>query len=386
MLPISAMPVLVKYGSEQLMQTEHVTVYRQAGRFAGWPANYGMWAWDDEIVVSFTQCTHRADAGFHARARELPAYPLQSRSLDGGRTWRTIPTPAPSPGQRGFSADEHMVPDLRVSTAIALDMEPLPRPCPGGIDFTHPDFALMCARTGLGTGTAAWFYTSYDRATTWHGPYAMPTFGQPGIEARTDYIVNSSKECMLFLTASRDDGDEGAGVFMARTADAGASFDFVSWVAASPGSRRIMPSSVRIDETTLLTAIRCNAADGQFEVVPTWIDLFESTDNGNSWHFLSRPVSDAGSGGNPPAMIRLRDGRLCLTYGYRSAPFGIRARVSEDGGKRWGDVIHLRDDGGCSDLGYPRSIQRRDGTIVTTYYFNEQPAAERYIAATLWKA
>ncbi len=30
-------------------------------------------------------------------------------------------------------------------------------------------------------------------------------------------------------------------------------------------------------------------------------------------------------------MIKLRDGRLCLTYGYRAAPFGIRARLSEDG-------------------------------------------------------
>ncbi len=88
----------------------------------------------------------------------------------------------------------------------------------------------------------------------------------------------------------------------------------------------------------------------------------------------------------PPALIRLRDGRLCLTYGYRAAPFGIRARLSEDGGKSWGEVIHLRDDGGCSDLGYPRTIQRSDGTLVTTYYFNEHPTTERYIAATLWQA
>ena len=344
-----------------------------------------MWAWGDEIVVSFTQCTHQAHAGFHARTHEMPAYPLQARSLDGGRTWQTIPTPAPSPGQRGFSADEHMVPDLRVAKAIALNMEPLPGPCPGGIDFTHPDFALMCARTGLGTGTTAWFYTSIDRAHTWQGPYALSMFGQPGIEARTDYIVNSPSDCMLFLTAARDNGDEGAGVIMVRTTDGGATFDLVSWVAASPENHLIMPSSVRLDEKTLLTAIRCNVAEGEFEDVSTWIDLFESNDNGATWHHLNRPVPDAGSGGNPPAMIKLLDGRLCLTYGYRAAPFGIRARLSEDGGKSWGDVIHLRDDGGCSDLGYPRTIQRPDGTIVTTYYFNEHPATERYIAATLWK-
>lgn len=367
------------------MPTEHVTVYHEEGRFAGWPANYGMWAWGDEIVVGFTECTHQAGAGFHARTPEQPAYPMQARSLDGGRTWQTEPMPAPSPGQRGFSADEHMVPQLRVATAIEMGMEPLPRPCPGNIDFTHPDFALMAARTGLGTGTVAWFYVSYDRARSWQGPYALPLFGLPGVEARTDYLVNSAGGCMLFLTASRDNGDEAAGVFMARTRDAGASFEFVAWVATSPESHLLMPASVRLDEKTIVTAIRCNSARSAFDVAPAWIDLYVSADNGSTWRYLSRPVPDTGAGGNPPAMIRLRDGRLCLTHGYRAAPFGIRARLSEDGGKTWGEIIHLRDDGGCSDLGYPRTIQRADGTIVTVYYFNEHPAAERCIAATLWQ-
>jgi hypothetical protein len=367
------------------MQKEHVTVYRQAGKFAGWPANYGMWAWEDEIVVGFTQCIHQTDAGFHARRNDLPACPLQARSHDGGRTWQTIPTPAPSPGGRGFSADEHMVLDLRVAVAIDSGQEPLPRPCPGGINFTHPNFALMCARTGLGTGTQAWFYISYDRAHTWQGPYTLPMFGQPGIEARTDYLVNSTSDCMLFLTASRENGDEGGGVFLARTTDAGATFEFVSWVTKSPENHLLMPSSVRLDERTLLTSIRCIMGGGHIEAAATWIDLFESTDNGNTWRQSNRPAPASGAVGNPPALILLRDGRLCLTYGYRAAPFGIRARLSEDRGRSWGEVIHLRDDGGCSDLGYPRTIQRSDGTLVTTYYFNEHPARERYIAATLWQ-
>jgi hypothetical protein len=367
------------------MEKQHVIVYREEGKFAGWPANYGMWAWGDEIVVSFTQCTHLAHAGFHARTHELPAYPLQARSLDGGLTWETIRTPAASPGGRGFSADEHMNPELRVARAIELGLEPLPAPCPGGIDFTHPDFAMMCARTGLGGGTVAWFYYSYDRAHTWNGPFCLPMFDQPGIEARTDYIVNGPSDCMFFLAAARENGDEGAGVLLARTQDGGKNIDFVSWVGTSPDNHMIMPSSVRIDDHTLISAIRCNVAVGEFEEVSTWIDLFESTDNGASWHHLNRPVPDAGSGGNPPAMLKLQDGRICLVYGYRAAPFGIRARLSDDGGKTWGEVIHLRDDGGCSDLGYPRTIQRPDGTIVTTYYFNEHLETERYIGATLWK-
>jgi hypothetical protein len=36
------------------------------------------------------------------------------------------------------------------------------------------------------------------------------------------------------------------------------------------------------------------------------------------------------------------------------------------------------------DLGYPRTVQRSDGKIVTVYYFNEAANKERYIAATIW--
>ena len=44
----------------------------------------------------------------------------------------------------------------------------------------------------------------------------------------------------------------------------------------------------------------------------------------------------------------------------------------------------LRDDAGSGDLGYPRTVQRSDGKIVTVYYFNDDKYAERYIAASIW--
>ena len=77
--------------------------------------------------------------------------------------------------------------------------------------------------------------------------------------------------------------------------------------------------------------------------------------------------------------------RLCLTYGVRTKPYGIRARLSRDQGKTWGDAITLRDDGGAADLGYVRSIVRPDGMLVAVYYFNDRTRPERYIAATIWR-
>ena len=65
-------------------------------------------------------------------------------------------------------------------------------------------------------------------------------------------------------------------------------------------------------------------------------------------------------------------------------PFGIRARLSSDEGKTWTPEIILRDDGFDGDLGYPRTLVRPDGRVLTAYYFNGPQGSDRAIEATLW--
>jgi len=128
----------------------------------------------------------------------------------------------------------------------------------------------------------------------------------------------------------------------------------------------------------LLTAIR------RHEGTKHWIETYRSLDDGQSWALDTVPAADLGAG-NPASLIRLADGRLCLTYGHRAAPFSIKARLSRDGGRTWDREIILRQDGGGRDLGYPRSVQRPDGKVVTVYYFWDQKTGpERDIAATIW--
>ncbi len=87
------------------------------------------------------------------------------------------------------------------------------------------------------------------------------------------------------------------------------------------------------------------------------------------------------------ALIRLRDGRLCLTYGFRAPPFSIHARLSSDEGQTWGPIYVLRDDGAARDIGYPRMVQRPDGKVAVLYYLTDaQTGPERYIGATIWEA
>ncbi|MCB1124780.1 MAG: glycoside hydrolase, partial [Verrucomicrobiae bacterium] len=178
------------------------------------------------------------------------------------------------------------------------------------------------------------------------------------------------------LTCAKTNGEEGRPA-VARTADGGLSWEFLSYIGPEPGGFSIMPSGVRLSESRLVAAVR------RREGTKRWIEAYKSSDNGSSWDFLSIPVADTGEG-NPPCLIHLQDGRICLTYGYRGVPSAIRARLSSDGGETWGSEITLRDHAPEKDVGYTRSVQRLDGKIVTVYFFHNSRIGERYIEAAIW--
>jgi len=336
---------------------ENVVVYKEDGRFAGWPANNGIWNWGDEIVVGFTLGYHKEKEG-HTIDGDRPRHPMQARSLDGGETWAI---------ERPSYVDED-------------GNTPEPTEPVGGIDFTQPDFAMTLRMEGSNSGYSYYYYST-DRCKTWEGPYWLPDFDRKGIFARTDYIVDGKHEMMAFMTAAEDWGGEGW-PFATRTTDGGKTWEFVGWIGEQPEEEgySIMPSTLRINDNALFSVIRRRGiVDGEKQ---WWLESFISPDNGESWYMLDEPWIN--NDGNPPHLIELEDGRWVLTYGHRAPPYGIRARISRDQGQTWGDEIVLRDDGANWDLGYPRSVQRGDGAVVTTYYFNDTNQKERYIAATIW--
>jgi hypothetical protein len=102
--------------------------------------------------------------------------------------------------------------------------------------------------------------------------------------------------------------------------------------------------------------------------------------------------------GFPPHLLTLKDGRVVAAYGHRRPPYGQRAAVSNDG-ITWdaSNEIVLRADAPNVDLGYPASVELKDGRIMTVYYQShvtdtvrppEGPPPSRHkpdIVATVWR-
>lgn len=133
------------------------------------------------------------------------------------------------------------------------------------------------------------------------------------------------------------------------------------------------------NETTLLQLHdRVWLAAARIEAV----ELFRSDDDGATWKLLQRVTSRNEINGH---LARLTDGRLLLSYGNRvQGEFGVLARLSSDEGRTWTAPIRLARslEGDC---GYPSSVQRADGKIVTAYYSKRAADHDRYhMGVAIW--
>jgi hypothetical protein len=352
-------------GKQAAEAVRQVIVHRAPGHFAAWPANNGIWVWQDEILVGFTLGYYRANDESHSIDTGRPARAVLARSLDGGDTWK-------------LEDAENFVGDGGT-----------PAPIPERIEFANPNLAIRVGGPPPYHQTGNSFFVSGDRGRTWRGPYVFTGLEKLKLTARTDYLV-SPRDALLFLSADQPGvkaGNYQDRAFVARATDGGRSFEFVSWITREPHTTRsVMPSSARVSNSEIVTALR--RRDDSNSIRRNWIDLYASTDNGATWELRSKVADtdrpDTAHNGNPPALVRLHDGRIVVTYGYRSKSYGIRARISSDNGTTWGREIVLRDDGASWDLGYPRSVQRGDGKVVTIYYYTTAARPEQHIAATIW--
>jgi hypothetical protein len=371
------------------MRLDHGIVYRNDQEFCGWPFYCGLWTTScGEVVTGFKKIARSYDdagAISHTKLTIGHGRLVLIRSRNGGESW-----------------DE----DSQISVFdLADDAGRILRE--GGesyesevpLDFLDPDVAIMAGALPalLKPDSRAWIRASTDGGLSWRRPILLPLHGLANITGHGPPTVRADGMCLLGLSTTSADGWTNRPLVYA--SPDGLHWNFLSFItpaieggsAVSDRAGPLIFGAIRHFYTRLLAL-----ADGRilasvrFQREATgvmWVDIFESLDGGRSWGFLSR-VNDWGAPGD---IVEMSDGRIVCVYGYRLAPAGIRARVSEDGARSWGPELILRDDGGSWDLGYPRVVEIAPGRLLSTYYFNSKDdpiqmnGGVRHIARTIFE-
>lgn len=359
----------------------HFTVYRDPQFFAAWPHNGGMWQFaDGEVAVGFLRgrCNYlRKNSLSHDVVDLWHGEHVLVRSRDGGETW---PLESLTSVYRRPDFDE-LLKDWAVGHTAAQGLS---------YDAAADGYCLL-GGFGLPNPSAAhvaWTMVSRNRGYSWEKPVLLPrglVSCNPFqfLSARANYILRPDGMLLLFAYGNREDSTwNRSHPIVYGSQDGGASWGILSEIELTgPPLMGIMAYPVLLADGTLLVSVR-----RQYNTMTAYTEIYASHDGGLTWKFQSR-VNDWGA---PATLLQLPDQRILCVYGYRRLPYGIRARTSKDGGLTWQREIVLREDGGSYDLGYPRTVIRPDGQLLTVYYFNnandsvQMDGGVRHIAATIW--
>ena len=160
-------------------------------------------------------------------------------------------------------------------------------------------------------------------------------------------------------------------------------YEFLSAIDnVGPDLESYEPHAVILPDGKILVHIRVQTIKPDLPRVFT-IYQSESTDGGKSFSAPRALLPQLG--GSPPHLLLLRDGTLVSTYGYREEPYGIRSMFSQDGGRTWDTDHILYTNTIIHDMGYPCSVELSDGSILTVYYAHATDEGPAVIMQTIWR-
>ena len=213
-----------------------------------------------------------------------------------------------------------------------------------------------------------WMLRSTDGGKTWSEPYATGVNSPHG-------PIQLSDGRQLYAGKELWRGELRIGV--SQSTDDGRTWQWLARIPTRPGDTDDQYHELHAVEASdgrLIAQIRNHNTRNAAETLQC-----HSTDGGKSW---SVPRS-IGVWGLPSHLLRLDDGRLLMTYGYRRKPRGNRARVSEDQGRTWSEAVILSDDG-VGDLGYPSTVQLADGSLLSVWYERMKDAPMAVLRQARW--
>jgi Neuraminidase (sialidase) len=214
-----------------------------------------------------------------------------------------------------------------------------------------------------------WMLRSTDSGVSWSTPYRVPLNSPHGPVALSDgRLLYVGKDLWgggrVGVCESTDDGVNWRwlAAIPARTGDDGSAYHELHAVEAKRGR--------------IVVHIRNHNKANAGETLQS-----ESADGGKTW---AEPHA-IGVWGLPSHLLKLRDGRLVMTYGYRRMPFGNLARVSADAGATWSSPFTISDDGASGDLGYPSTVELSDRSLLTVWYELRSGSTQAILRQRRWK-
>lgn len=236
-------------------------------------------------------------------------------------------------------------------------------------------------------GLGQFMLRSTDGGATWEDKWAVPVGNVHGPCLLKDGAllwvgrnINYNRQ----MTENRYDDS----VIACRSEDGGRTWQQLARLPEVPGQKQTQWHEVHQIQTadgTIVCHIRNENPSAKMMLgadfaggATTWQS--ESTDGGRTWttpHLVCYGVCNH--------LLNLPDGRLLMTYGYRKAPCGVRARLSGDNGQTWGDELVLCDDGDNGDLGYPSTVVLPDGSLATLWYQNRKAKGMASLRCLRWR-
>lgn len=330
---------------------------------------------DGELLLAFRRAPDWRPLGAKRYTHtDSNSYLVLTRSKDNGKTWSDPKTFFAHPF--GGSQDPCMV-QLRDESILCTSY---------GWSYVQTNILAKLKQPLMHHGQfvflGGWLMRSKDNGKSWdepmipppcHGEQRFNLFGQPAPAYNRGALCEGKDGRLYWVVASNNSPKTApTSVHLMISNDKGNTWNYSAPVAQD---RKITFSETSIYETPkgdLVAFMRT----GNFDDLGC---IARSTDKGKSF----QQWESMGFKGHPFHATQLPDKRVLLVYGYRHAPFGIRARVlnPECTDFATAEEIILRDDGGNSDLGYPwATMVSKDKTLVT-YYMN-QADGSRYIAGT----
>ena len=213
-------------------------------------------------------------------------------------------------------------------------------------------------------------HVSYDHGHSFGGTVTVDTAPFSGGYGMRGAVETADGRILLPLS----DVPKYRTVFIVESRDRGRSWGPPQPVASGEGHEFEEPAILRGKGDRLILVLRDNVTRHLHQCV--------SADSGRSWTApVPLPVT-----GYPADLLRLRDGRILMTYGWRQPGYGIRAALSDDDGTTWRTdrTILIRDGMRNVNLGYPVTLECADGSLLTLYY-GEGDDGVTAILASRWR-